>query len=376
MFEKTKHLTLRLTSIIFVVSIAACAPNKSLVQFEDEQALQASLLKETNTALEKNPDYVGIGISLYGKDPARNFDLAVSTDVNPSFSSQTPVRLASVTKVFVAATALKLLEEGKLDLNAPISELVSKQHADLLRQDGYALENIKLKHLLNHTSGLPNHADLAYIGIVKQRPQHQWTRTEQVELAVTAHDPLAKAGSLFSYSDTGYILLGEIIERSSGLSLAQAVREAMNLDNLQLESTWWERVEAPSTPEQRAQQFLKGLDTSTWDASLDLYGGGGLVSSTNDLAKLGFALMQGEFFSNPSTLQVMTAGSGEFTAQYRYGLFPEQIGTYQAYSHSGFWGVYWVYVPELELSAAGVVLEQSGFQTMKALVHQAILQSN
>ena len=81
------------------------------------------------------------------------------------------------------------------------------------------------------------------------------------------------------------MLLGQAVERLSGLPLHQAVRERLGLDRLGLNDTWWELLEQPpaGTPE-RAVQTLDGIDTNVLSGTIDLYGGGGIIASTADMA--------------------------------------------------------------------------------------------
>src|SRR5206468_13081783 len=93
-------------------------------------------------------------------------------------------------------------------------------------------------------------------------------------------------GTDFHYSDTGYVLLGEILERQTGHSLAGAYRSLLGLDRLGLLHTYLETLEpTPAQATPRAHQYLGTTDTAGFDPSFDLYGGGGLVSTVNDLTR-------------------------------------------------------------------------------------------
>ena len=83
---------------------------------------------------------------------------------------------------------------------------------------------IHVRDLLMHTSGLYDYAsDPKFVEYVTHG-RHHWTRTEQVRFAITHGKPYAASGKEFHYSDTGYVLLGEIIERTTGRPLASAFR--------------------------------------------------------------------------------------------------------------------------------------------------------
>ncbi|MCU0234626.1 MAG: beta-lactamase family protein, partial [Thermoanaerobaculales bacterium] len=192
----------------------------------------------------------------------------------------TPVRIASNTKTYVAAAVLRLAEEGRLAIDDPIAAHLPDELADLLRGDGYDPAAITVRHLLTHSSGIFDHTSVPqFEQAILADPLHRWTRAEQVRAAVEWGDPHGAPGEIYTYCDTGYVLLGAIIEQASGRTLAAAVRELLGFERLGLRATWWETLEPP--PEQlpaRAHQFLGELDSFDFDPSLDLYGGGGIAT--------------------------------------------------------------------------------------------------
>ncbi len=126
-------------------------------------------------------------------------------------------RIASNTKTYVAAAVLRLAEEGRLSLDEPLSTHLDPAQAALLAGDGYDLDAITLRQVLSHTAGLADHSgDDRYAEAIIADPQHVWTRDEQVRRCVELFDPLGPPGGPFVYSDTGYVLLGGIIERVTG----------------------------------------------------------------------------------------------------------------------------------------------------------------
>jgi D-alanyl-D-alanine carboxypeptidase len=273
----------------------------------------------------------------------------------------TPLRIASNTKTFVAATILRLWEDEKLDLDAPIAPLLTPQLDSLLRANGYATGRITIRHLLSHSAGLADHAgDPRYLERVLADPQHAWTRQEQVEVGMSYSRPLSEPGEKFSYSDTGYILLGDIVERVTGKGLAQAVRELLGFGRLGLATTWWEVLEPPAaSAAPLAHQFIGEQDGTELSATLDLYGGGGLVMSLHDLAMFTKALFEGRVFRDADTLeQMLWLGRHEGTDDYRLGVMVHRIEGKPIYGHNGFWGTAAWYSPETATVASGATLNR------------------
>ncbi len=179
-------------------------------------------------------------------------------------SPQAPFRIASVTKLHTAATVLRLVEVGGLQLQDRMGPYLGAARTHLLRAGGHDPDRITVAHLLCHTSGLPDHAALpAYAEAVLASPTRRWTRDDQLGLALTVPPTSQAPGPLCQYSDTGYVLLGEIIERVTGKALGPAVRELLAFDRLGLRQTWWEDDEPePAGTHPRARQWLGPVDVT------------------------------------------------------------------------------------------------------------------
>lgn len=286
----------------------------------------------------------------------------------------TPVRVASNTKTFVAATVLRLWEDKRIDLDAAIGPLLTPAIDQLLQSGGYDTARITVRQLLSHSAGMYDHAaDDRYLGLILSQPERRWTREDLVRLAVTWGRPLSATGTAFHYSDTGYILIGDIIERITGQSLGKAVRAQLQLNRYGLRSTWWEIMEdQPSTATARARQFVGELEASKLDASIDLYGGG-LVMSTRDLATLTAALFEGKLFKHPETLKEMLwRGTHKGAENYRLGVFVKTVNGQDYYWHSGYWGTVAYYAPATGIAVAGASDNQDAYRRLVRMAEQAV----
>lgn len=293
----------------------------------------------------------------------------------PAMDVDTPVRVASNTKTFVAATVLRLWEDGRIDLDAPIGPLLSPALDRLLRDDGYDTGRIIVRQLLSHSAGIYDHAaDDRYLPLVQSQPGRRWSREDLVRLAVDWGQPIDPPGTAFHYSDTGYILIGDIVERITGQPLGKAVRSQLRLDRLKLRSTWWEVMEPqPRGARARARQFVGDLEVTGLDASVDLYGGGGLVMSARDLATLTAALFEGRLFRRADTVRTMLwRGPHRGGDTYRLGVFVKQAGGKDYYWHSGFWGTAAYYAPATGIAVAGVSTNQDAYRRLVRLVESAV----
>jgi D-alanyl-D-alanine carboxypeptidase len=355
-----------------VAALAACAPQSLQTAEPPRAALQSQVKAAVAAGSDPIAIYVtGAGVERPYGAAAGSADPATGRALTP----ETPLRVASNTKTFVAATVLRLWEQGRINLDSPIEPLLDPKLAAILKADGYRTDQITVRHLLSHSGGLYDHgSDPRYVKTVMAQPDHRWTREEQIRLATEYADPQSPPGTAFRYSDDGYILLGDIVERITGKSLARAVRDELRLDRLGLSSTWWEIFEQPPRrSEPRAKQFMDGQDVTNLHASLDLYGGGGLVMSPRDLATFTAALFENRIFQRPQTLgEMLWKGPHKGAEKYRLGIFVEEAGEEQFYSHSGFWGTITYYNPQRRIAVAGATTNPASYGKMLALVKQMV----
>lgn len=288
----------------------------------------------------------------------------------------TPLRIASNTKTFTAAALLRLWETGRIDLDAPIGPLLTPALDARLKADGYDTAAITVRQVMSHSAGFYDHgSDQRFVQGILSDPAHEYSREELVAMSMDWADPQSAPGTKWQYSDTGYILLGDIVERIAGKPLGPAVRELLRLDRLNLTSTWWEIMEPkPEGAPERAPQGLGRFDAANVHASMDLYGGGGLVMSARDLATFFAALFEGRVFDRPETLnEMMWRGPHQRADHYRLGVFvTEAEDGRDFYWHSGFWGTIVAYDPTHRIAVSGVTLNPDNFGRTKALVQAAL----
>jgi D-alanyl-D-alanine carboxypeptidase len=303
------------------------------------------------------------GILLYVGAPEAGIDWLAASGVT-DFESGTPLgvdatfRIAGNTKTYTAAAILRLAENGRLDPEATIATLLPDEFLAALSDEGYRPDAITIDMLARHASGLRDFAGTeSYVEAVVADPRHRWTRLEQVQFAMNDGEPLGPPGEQFAYSDTGYILLGQILEDVTGLSLAEAYRSLLRFDDLGLDATWLESQEpVPVGAGPMTHAYLGPTDSFDFDPSFDLYGGGGLVASIRDLADFYQALFAHEVFDQPETLDQMLAplpdpafsgvGMGIFGSEFEGGI---------AWGLAGYWGSIANVVPHLGLTFALMV---------------------
>jgi D-alanyl-D-alanine carboxypeptidase len=146
--------------------------------------------------------------------------------------------MASINKTVTAVSVLRLVDEGKLSLNSSLQE----QLGEAVSRIPYA-DRITVSQLLDHSSGIyATNNDMAYLTTIigpKADPVRVWKPDELVALADKDHGkPSGSPGQGHYYSDTNYILLGMIVERTSQLSYKEYVRKTV-LQPLGMRSTYF-----------------------------------------------------------------------------------------------------------------------------------------
>ncbi len=294
-----------------------------------------------------------------------------------------PVRIASNTKTYVSAAILRLWEDGRLDLDAPVSAYLPDDHLAILASGGYDADAITVRHMLTHTSGLFDYSDCqAYEDLVAPGT-HCWTRIEQLQGTVDWGKPYGAPGEVFRYTDTGFNELAEIIEQLTGApSYGAALRDLIGFERLGIHETWLEDFEPhPAGTLPRAHQYIDGVTNFDHDASEDLHGGGGLVATIADLLRFHRGVFAGGVFKNPETVQTMLStimaqrggpiayGHEQKPGQYRMGIFVFDIDGLAAYQHGGYFGTEAVYFPELDATMA-LTVNRTDSRAGAALIKQ------
>jgi len=214
----------------------------------------------------------------------------------------TKFRLGSVTKQFTAALILLMQQEGKLNINDPVSKY--------LPDAPKAWEKITLANLLGHTSGIPNFTSFKEFG-AWSASAHTWDE----EYAFFKDKPLDfEPGTKFSYSNSNYEVLGGILEKVSGKKYGDLLRERifvpLGMNDSGLDSDELVLLK-------RAEGYKpgpKGLTVARSESMSVPFSAGSIYSTTGDLLKWEHGLFGGKVLSADSLKVMTTPGLG------RYGL--------------------------------------------------------
>lgn len=240
------------------------------------------------------------GVVVLVRDGNRTIQLARGYS---NVAARTPMRtndrfrIGSVTKTYVATIVLQLVGEGKLSL----SDAVERWLPGLVRNG----ENITIRQLLNHTSGLAEYADDAFAAKLVSNPTRRWTPRQLVALGA-AKAPTFAPGTGWSYSNTNYHVAALIIEAATGNSLRTELTRRIfrplglrattfdsNLRIAGLHAHGYTVVDKPP-----AQDITNRL-SPTWSGAA-----GAIVSTASDVALFERALLGGRLL-RPELLRAM-----------------------------------------------------------------------
>ena len=234
-------------------------------------------------------------------------------------SPTTKFRLGSITKQFTAACILLLEERGKLKTDDPVKKYLPDAPA--------AWDKITIFHLLTHTSGIPS-----FTGFPDYRSTEATATTPEQLVARFRDKPLEfQPGEKWNYSNSGYVLLGHLIEKISGQSYSEFVQQNI-FDRLGMKDSGYDSNSAIIP--HRADGYTrrpKGLEHAGYIDMTIPFSAGALYSTTEDLLRWEQGLFGGKLLSAVSVQKMTTP----FKHDYAFGLGVLESKGHKLIEHGG-----------------------------------------
>jgi CubicO group peptidase (beta-lactamase class C family) len=229
---------------------------------------QLCAFAEQSRQIHKVPGLV-VGILHEGKTKAAGF--GVTSLENPlEVSDETLFQIGSITKTFTGTLVMKLVEDGKLDLDAAVRSYLP----DFKVADQDASQTVTIRHLMTHTSG--------WFGdfFLDTGPGDDAPAKYVEEMANL--EQLAPIGKVWSYNNAGFYVLGAIIERVMGMNFQQALRQEV-LEPLKLTHTFFDPGDVITY--RFASGHIGNQVARPWPLPRAAYPAGGITCSVHDLLR-------------------------------------------------------------------------------------------
>lgn len=289
-------------------------------------ALPRSVTAEIDrTVLQALPGGVGLQVAVErkGRVYVHGYGLADAAR-RTLVSDQTIFPIASVTKQFTAAAIMQLVQARKVGLDQTLAELLPgiRWHDPRARQ-------VTVRELLTHTSGIPGYTSQPAFGRMQYQPQSP----PAILSLVTGLRLKFAPGTQARYSNTGYYLLGLIIERASGMTYGRYLQDRL-LASLGMPHTGL--CPEPASGKE-ARLYLDHRRPAPAISLADAFAAGQMCSTAADLLRWQAALRSGRVISMTSYRQMITPlrlADGQRIA-YGFGLDLDPIDGHPAVSHEG-----------------------------------------
>jgi D-alanyl-D-alanine carboxypeptidase len=287
-------------------------------------------------------------------------------------TKDTPICIASITKLYTATAIMRLYEKGALSLTDPMARYLPEeliQGIHVYEGRDYSHE-ITIKQLLSHTSGIPDYyteeprGGKSLFELFLEEPERSWTVDDTIERARKELKPNFAPGTDASYSDTNYQLLGKVIEAITGKPL-HIVYEEFFFRPLGLKQTWLiGRSEPQLTPSAApADIFYKNMIITNTRSNEAYWADGGIVSTAEEMIIFLKALNEGRIVGG-DTLELMHDWHKlRFPLQYGYGTMYLKLPRFMnmvmkvppLWGHSGSTGSFLYYCEDMNLYMAGSI---------------------
>ena len=252
----------------------------------------------TQTLLTQYQRHAGPGAALYAGDGADAWTLnsgSATATGNRPIAPTDHFRAASQTKTFTAAVVLQLVDEGAVELDAPIERYLP----GVVTGEHYDGDTITVRQILQHTSGIARDATGA-----RPEPDGTYTLAELVRAGMN-RPPLFAPGTSWEYSNVNYLIAGMLIERLTGQTVAAAITDRI-IEPLGLTGTVFPDPGDRSLPAPYLRGYIGGRlgpfffwydATSNMEMS-SISSGGAITSTLTDLATFQLALADGKVVSD------------------------------------------------------------------------------
>jgi len=350
--------------LLFSLVLLSCTKKSTDHEPSANTRIQSSLQTMVDKIVtDYKSEFPGFPGGLAVKVTSKKGSYFVSSGFTGAINDQYHFRIASLTKVFTSTAVILLAQQGKLNLDAKITDTIPGTNMTYIPQDAnYNIpykDQITIRLLLEHNAGVFDVSNALvpdtvsapvpykgqwYIGYMENLdPNHTFTFDELVGVVSTCRLFLFPPGQGHHYSNTGYSILGKIIERVSGLSypqfIAQNIFEPMGLNNSFAPYRGDDQLIPP--PFIRGFRYSPAVVECTESNISANVGEGNLISNADDLSRFIRSLVRGEGVLSPVWVNdyMLVIPKASFDVlNYALGItYAQNLGWGHTGSHEGYY---------------------------------------
>jgi len=333
-----------------------------------KEKVQSLIAEHFTKIVQKDPKIYNAYLLVHSEKLGIHLNIAEGSTGNIPANTQQPYFIASIGKLFTSVLINILVEKGMISYEDTITQFLDNdllQNLHIYKGKDYTSQ-IKIRHLLNHTSGLHDYFDdkpkqgKSMIDIIFDEPSRFWTPQETIQWSkehLKSHFPPGKG---FHYSDTGYHVLGLIIEKITSTPFHEALRHYI-FQPLQMNHSYLAYYsESMVKSDYPVADLYSGNINVTQYRSLSIdYAGGGIVATSEDLLKFMKALVKHEIIREDTFERMKDWAKFSIGIDYGYGLMnfhtvpllmPQK---YNVWGNAGSIGSFMFYHPAMDIYLIG-----------------------
>lgn len=308
---------LPLPSLLCMFLLSICINCMANSADSHTQTTFGELEKYQDLLSDKNKLMSATYISQNGSPLFQHYSGLASVENNVAINADTRFRIGSTTKTFTAVLIMQLVEQDKLSLDDTLRKHFNEKFNNS--------NKITIRHLLNHSSGIPNFTQQPAYANYMTRPQKPETMLKRVLTLGSDFEP----GSDHRYSNSNFLLLGLIIEKIYDKSYAEVLAEKITRP-LDLKNTYYgNRIETEEN-EASSYRFNENWVLQSETHMSVPHAAGAIVSTARETTLFVEALFTGKLISEASLETMM-----EFNNRYGLGLFATDLNGHLFYGHDG-----------------------------------------
>ncbi len=305
---KMKRIIILIGYSIIGVSLMASENSNTLTKTTDSKS--ASTVRMLDDSIKKysrenNDTAIWLLVQKGGKEYRASAGLA-NREYNITAKKDQLFEIGSASKVLTGIAIFQLIEQGKLSLDTKLNTFYRDTEIKKLAniKDKNYWDSVTVGMLLRHRSGFVDylnvyHDDMKTINLLGGKDKH-YTFEQLIHMAVAHGDANFKPNEKFQYCNTGYIILGDIITKVSGMDWHDYIQKNV-IDRAQMKHTYFSSRIPKQVREKMPRGYANGKLTFMPASLAD--SAGEVISNTKDLSKLIKAWGKGKLYKNPKTLK-------------------------------------------------------------------------